>query len=43
LKVSEIPALAPDISKTLVRDTVARQGMLIEPLEIYVGQVAQRC
>jgi energy-coupling factor transporter ATP-binding protein EcfA2 len=42
MKAIEIPALAPEASKTLVRDTIARQGMLIESPELYVGHVVKQ-
>jgi hypothetical protein len=42
MKVIEVPALAPEASKTLVRDTIARQGMLIESPELYVGHVVKQ-
>lgn len=42
MKAIEVPALAPDASKTLVRDTIARQGMLIESPELYVGHVVKQ-
>ena len=42
MKVIEVPTLAPEASRALVRDTIARQGMLIESPELYVGHVVKQ-
>ena len=42
MKAIEVPALDLATSKDLVRDYIARQGMLIESPELYVGHVVKQ-
>jgi energy-coupling factor transporter ATP-binding protein EcfA2 len=42
MKVIEVPALELEASKDLVRDYIARKGMLIESPELYVGHVVKQ-
>lgn len=38
----EVPALSPEAAAALVRDRIARQGLLIEAPELYVGHVVKQ-
>ncbi|MEA3274532.1 MAG: ATP-binding protein [Pseudomonadota bacterium] len=42
MKAIEVPSLAPEASKEIVRDYIARQGMMIESPELYVGHVVKQ-
>jgi len=42
MKVVEVPALAPEASREIVRDYIARRGMLIESPDLYIGHVVKQ-
>ncbi len=42
MKEIKVPALPPDTCKTIVREYIARQGMMIESPDLYVGHVVKQ-
>jgi energy-coupling factor transporter ATP-binding protein EcfA2 len=42
MKVIEVPALAPEASREIVREYIVRQGVLIEAPDLYVGHVVKQ-
>jgi hypothetical protein len=42
MKVIKVPALAPEASREIVREYIARQGVMIEAPDLYVGHVVKQ-
>ena len=42
MKAIEVPVLAPEASREIVREYIARQGVMIESPELYVGHVVKQ-